>query len=382
MAIETRTFESKSSDAVYTAKLDPRTGESSCNCPGWRNKREGKPRQCKHTLFLEAEYREERGAAASTIRRHTRAEAAAGRAQAAPQVVKVPKPHVLGDYSPVPTPKMQPTTAPPVAAPKPMLASAMVDAVTGAAFDARYGSGEWVMEEKLDGHRLTVTVKDGQVHAFSRATNARALPPHIIEQMRSLPPGVYDGELVAPSGKAWDVTVIGTHLVFVIFDLLECGGSLCGLPYAHRRSLLLSLLRALPEGQMAVSTVESLPPSWAGVQAIWARGGEGVILKRVASTYRPDHRSADWVKVKAVHAATLTITAFQPGKSGPYSALELRDAGGASTTVKTLDNALLRAIAADPGAYLGRRVVVSYQEKTPSGSYRHPMFDHFAGEGE
>ena len=43
-------FDSSSSDGLfYTVELNTKTGESSCNCPGWTFKRSGKERSCKHT---------------------------------------------------------------------------------------------------------------------------------------------------------------------------------------------------------------------------------------------------------------------------------------------------------------------------------------------
>jgi hypothetical protein len=45
-------------------------------------------------------------------------------------------------------------------------------------------------------------------------------------------------------------------------------------------------------------------------------------------------------------------------------------------------NALLRQVNADPEAFRGRRVVITYQEPTPSRGYRYPGFDHFASDGE
>jgi bifunctional non-homologous end joining protein LigD len=284
----------------------------------------------------------------------------------------------------------RPTVAPAAAPPAPMLASAMTTRRTGVAFDALYARDTgWLMEEKIDGHRCTVVVKAGAVVAYSRpragaaGANVRELPARIVAQLQKFPDGTYDGELVAPSGKAWDVTVIGAQLVFVAFDLLALRGqSTIAMPYGARRGELLDVLATMPRDQTAISTVESVFPSWAAIEAIWARGGEGVILKRIASTYQPGHRSPDWIKVKAVHAATCTITGFEAGKSGPYSKLALRDADGHETTVKTLGTALLADIARAPASFVGRRVVISYQEKTPGGSYRHGIFDHFAGPGE
>jgi len=139
----------------------------------------------------------------------------------------------------------------------------------------------------------------------------------------------------------------------------------------------------MPAGaSLPASCAAAVPVTLEAVAEIWNRGGEGAILKRTASTYQPGKRSADWLKVKKVGAATLTITGFEAGKSGPYSTLALRGEDGKTTTVKTKDNATLAAITANPDSFIGRRLVISYCELTDSGSYRHGMFDHFAGPGE
>jgi len=269
----------------------------------------------------------------------------------------------------------------------PMLASAMKPPLACAAFDRTYR--DWVLEEKLDGHRVVAFVRDEGVIAFSRprgrsaAPNLRPLDPPIVAQLQRLGPGIYDGELVVPGGHAWDVVRIGATRVLVLFDLLELHGQrLTGLAYTARREQLLRELAMLPRDQTALSTVESVPASWAMVQAIWRRGGEGAVLKRPDSAYRPGHRSPDWVKVKPHPHATLTVVGFEEGLSGPCSAFLLRDDTGTITTVKVLGHALLREVTARPSTFIGRRVVISYQQRTPSGTYRHGIFDHFAGDGE
>jgi len=370
--MKTFTFASSSGAGVYTAIVAD-DGKLLCNCKGWTMRRANQPRHCKHTKQI---------AIGQTVSERGEFVYLAS----VPDGELVPAARVDGLPNMRPPVKIRKasTSAPPA----PMLASAMTDPVSGAAFDRQFSTG-WLMEEKIDGHRCTVVVSGGTVQGYSRpragakAANVRELAPHIVAQLARFPDGIYDGELVAPSGKAWDVTVVGTRLVFVIFDVLACNGlDLTSAPYGERREALLDILGRMPDGQTAISTVESLAPSWAGVLAIWKRGGEGVILKRTSSTYRPGYRSPDWLKVKEAHAATLTIIGFEAGKSGPFSALVLRDGAGIETTVKTLGNRLLADVERAPKSYLGRRVVISYQEKTPAGTYRHGIFDHFAGTGE
>lgn len=280
----------------------------------------------------------------------------------------------------------------------PMLASAMtVDAVTGAAFDARYAEG-WALEEKLDGHRCVV-LKVGSTFQWQSRPNRgkpaimKPLPAHIAAAMSSMEDGAYDGELVnsAPGASSSDVTRIGARLIFVAFDVLTLASDpdVAGRSYEDRRYVLLCELAKMPADQRSVSTVESLTPTWATVEAIWARGGEGAILKRVGSTYGFGYRGPDWVKVKRRIYITMTVVGFKAGKNGwrggtadPYAALKLRADDGSETTVKTPDDATLRAIAANPSAFLGRRVVIHYQQRMATGGYRHPMFDHWAGVAE
>jgi len=271
-----------------------------------------------------------------------------------------------------------------------MLASSVPKLPHAADFD-RVFAADWLLEEKLDGHRCIIRVRDAEVAAWSRpqpgkggVALSRALPPEMVAVLRTLPTGDYDGEIVNAHGtKSWDVVRKTAHQVFVAFDLLRIADyDVLHMPYEHRRGTLLEALRRLPPTQNRVSTVESSTPSWAAVQAIWKRGGEGAIVKRRTSPYQPGARSGDWVKVKTVHNATLTIIGFEAGKNGPYSALQLRDAQNRETTVKTPDRATLDRITLAPHSFVGREVVISFQERTPSGSYRHGRFDHFAGPAE
>jgi hypothetical protein len=352
--VEEWRFPSSSGAAVYTMKRHP-DGSLSCNCPGWIFKRSGQERSCKHT----------RGALPVFTS-----------ATVAPRAAVQPR-----------APEVVPATLAGMSAPAPMLASAMTTPVTGAAFDRAYSG--WLMEEKHDGHRVVVVVRDGTVAAWSRprageAAKRRTLPDQLQAALAHLDNGIYDGELVTPGGQSWDVVRIGGRLVFIAFDALEINGvDMKGWQYLDRRRALLDQLRRLPREQQSVTCTESHPASWARVEAIWARGGEGAILKRPDSGYQPGRRSPQWVKVKESNSAVLTVVGFEAGKMGPFSKVKLIDAHGVACQVKTLDNATRADIARlGERRFLNSRLVISYQTKTPSGSYRHPMFDHWAGPGE
>lgn len=340
----TQTFESSSSSAIHTAKLNTATGEASCTCQGWRFQRPGQPRGCKHTKQLQS----------------TRGEAQA------PVAVET-------------------TAASAPSAPKPMLASAM----TKTTF-ATYQNECWQLEEKFDGHRVIVRKAGTQVTAWSRPRSGkdalvRQLPPALVEAVRTLPDGTYDGELVTPGGRSWDVARVDAAKQLVLFDVLDVfGQSTVALSYTDRRAALALAVEhyTRADGGDLIRLPESLPVTWEAVEVIWARGGEGAILKRVTSTYQLGKRSSDWVKVKKSGSATLTLVGYEAGKTGAYATLKLRGDDGKETTVKTLTNALRAQIEAAPESFIGRRVVISFCEFTDSGSFRHGIFDHFAGEGE
>jgi bifunctional non-homologous end joining protein LigD len=275
---------------------------------------------------------------------------------------------------------------PPVGYVNPMLASAM----TGEKSLDDFGD-DWVMEEKYDGVRVVVSVEDGgKVKAWSRPKEGkvgltRTLPSHIVHALGILPPGTYDGELIAGTDqKSYDVSRLDKEhtLRLVLFDILRCiGRPTLGLTYRERHELLDKIFDRVTSDHLWLA--RSAPISDEALQAIWQRGGEGVILKRLASTYRAGWRSPDWVKIKKVSAATCVITGYEEGLNGPYSKVALRSDEGVECTAKTKNNKLLADMKRNPKKFIGKRLVIQHYGKTPAGKYRGPIiWDHLAGEGE
>lgn len=352
--MQTFSFPSKSSNAIYTASISD-SGRLQCDCRGWIVRREGKPRHCTHTKDIVA----------------TKALAVEEREGYM---------FVVDGEAPAPTPAPKPAPFVPLAFVNPMLSSP-IDA-HGWPKQATH----WALEEKFDGHRVIVSVDaDHNVTAWSRPRAgsggkglSRELPPHILADFQTFPRGTYDGELIFPGGKSPDVAKLinAPKLKFVVFDLPKLlGQDLTGQKFSERRAYLDELFKLAQPVSVFLSQL--LPVTKATVDAIWARGGEGAILKRLASTYRPGHRSPDWLKVKTLFSAELTCIGFEAGECGPYSKAMLRDDAGIETTVKVLTADQRREIAANPAAFIGRRLATEYIEKMPSGKYRHMIFDHW-----
>lgn len=385
-------FPSSSSDKTYHTMIGD-NGLLSCDCPGWTVKKLNKVRECKHTkkvagdLGLSLIERDGQWFVmdpADELMREVSGAASIEGVQSSPSPAHGDR---MGT-TPLITKRQE--TAPEVKDGfiSPMLASAMPEGKTADNFNS-----EWIAEEKFDGHRLIVRV-DAQhvrgVSAWSRLSNIRTLPRHIQSLMAMMPIGVYDGELIVPSSQhSYSVTAgQSTGLeALVLFDMLETNGTSIMNNEFHIRRAFLEIAYDTFTGHdldltPPITLAAQFKPSVAAVQEIWDRGGEGAIIKKRSAKYNPGWRSPDWVKVKAVLSAVLTIVGYETGKNGPYSIIRLKDAQGVETTVKTLDNETMRLIQQDPFSVIGRRLVISYQEKMPSGKYRHPMFDHFAGDSE
>lgn len=195
-----------------------------------------------------------------------------------------------------------------------------------------------------------------------------------------------------------------TPVTYVIFDLLYVDGrSLMGEPYEVRRRELETLGLRGPSWQV---------PSYqrgegkAFLAASRDRGLEGIVAKRLDSSYQPGRRSLDWLKVKNVRRQEVVIGGWVAGqgrREGELGALlvgyydedgaepRLRFAGKVGTGFDAAALRLLRdrlePLRADHSPFTGRqpqkdavfvepRLVceVEFSEWTGSGTLRHPSY--------
>ncbi len=267
--------------------------------------------------------------------------------------------------------------------------------------------GVWALNEKYDGHRMTVRIYEGQIRAWSRDGLAQILPPQIAELAKTFPNCYLDGERNIPGEKCYNVKETGNadRLCFHVFDILDIGGAnAMDHPYTERRRLLEGLFNAVK-----VPPAIHLAPSWningeedveVALRRIWSAGGEGVILKRLAGKYFPGKRPAGvWVKMKKLQSAVLTVIGFEPGKgeiidNGPFARVILEDEGGQQTSVKTKNRKELEKFESEARnresfflpvqgplhPAIGRKLRIEYTERTADGSYREPRWDRWESE--
>jgi bifunctional non-homologous end joining protein LigD len=197
---------------------------------------------------------------------------------------------------------------------------------------------EWAYEFKWDGVRALATISGGRVrlHARSGAEITIAYP-----ELGGLPAAladagitdaVLDGEIVAldeagkPSfralsermhvrdrGRARQLAAT-QPVTYMIFDVLSANGSdICTVPYIQRRELLESI-----GPHLGASGRWVVPPSFsdaeATVEVAHSMALEGVVAKRLNSTYRPGTRSPDWIKVKDDRTGDYVIGGWRVGR--------------------------------------------------------------------
>jgi len=189
----------------------------------------------------------------------------------------------------------------------------------------------WAYEMKWDGVRAVVYIDGGRARALSR--NDRDVTVSYPE-LRALGLSlgttqvVLDGELVAFTDGRPNFGTLQQRMhvanassarklaeeipvVYVIFDLLHLDGrSLLKLAYSGRRELLESLELTGPSWQ----TAPVFHDSGADVLAASAGAGmEGVVAKRLDSSYLPGRRSSSWIKVKHARTQEVVIGGWHPG---------------------------------------------------------------------
>jgi bifunctional non-homologous end joining protein LigD len=230
--------------------------------------------------------------------------------------------------------------------------------------------GGWAFEIKWDGVRAICQSEPGRMRLHSR--NLLDITPRYPELSRlnralSHHRAVLDGEVVAldAEGKpsfgalqrrmhvAAESTVRRLAreipVTYVIFDLLWLDGHLLmELPYEERRARLAEL--DLGDGERW-RVPDYVVGHGAQLLAATAQQGlEGVIAKRLESTYEPGRRSASWVKVKNLYRQEVVVGGWVPGDGrrrdrigallvGVWENGELRHIGrvGTGFTEKELD---------------------------------------------
>jgi bifunctional non-homologous end joining protein LigD len=254
----------------------------------------------------------------------------------------------------------------------------------------------WAAEVKWDGVRAIAYCLPGRLQLQSRnLRDVTAQYPEVRRLSRQLGAvdAVLDGELVAfdedglPSFERLQQRIHQTDenvvrrrmkshpVTYVIFDLLYLDGrDLTAEPYSRRRELLEGLDLSGPSWQTpsySTGHAEEL------LAASAKQGLEGIVLKRLDSSYAPGKRGGAWLKVKNVGRQEFVIGGWMPGEGrrrdrlgaillGYFDDGELHYAGkvGTGFSDRDLDE-------------LGERLAPLARETNPFAARRGPRQAHF-----
>jgi DNA ligase-1 len=290
---------------------------------------------------------------------------------------------------------------------------------------------EWpcIVTEKLDGIRRILIKENGVCRLFSRSGHEDFGLVDIVADAAYLPDNrVYDGELLAIGNFKDSIAlrqasssrsaIKGTKhgLSFNVFDMLPVeefyagksediaavrkmllGATLMDESIQHLEGLEknwpmliasygihkeLEFIKPVPILGF-VRSLEQIDPI---VEAIWARGGEGVMLN-TADGYYEVKRSKALLKVKHTEEHILTIVDFIEGTGkfdGMLGSLVVDYKGVKVGVGSGFDDALRQRIWTEPEKFIGRKVEVeTFGESTNSAGTRSlncPIFVRFADE--
>ena len=210
-----------------------------------------------------------------------------------------------------------------------------------AAADEPFDSPEFTYEPKWDGVRTIAFVDGGEVRLQTRnlldCTRQYPEGTQVAEAMTGAYQAIVDGEIVALDEKGVpsfqrlqprmhvtdDSTVRklrrSTPVIYQVFDLLYADGEdLTRKPLRERLRRLdeaLTPMGAIRRSEGFVGTGVAL------FEAAKEQGLEGIIAKRLDSTYQPGARSPAWVKVKAFRTMDCVIGGWTAGQGGRASTL-------------------------------------------------------------
>ncbi len=248
------------------------------------------------------------------------------------------------------------------------------------------------VEPKLDGIRCFAVVRDGVAQLFARSgkliTNFDST---IGKQLLLLGDGCYDGELMGQdftslmrqAYRKENVDTSETSLqLFDYLPLKEWTSGVTKMSCNDRKEALLDKMTLADIDFNIVSPVERshIPPDYSEIKDLHdnyvAQGYEGAMIKDLNAPYRFG-RGYEVMKLKVFHDVDLKIKSLEEGtgkhtgKLGSvtvvFNGVEVRVGSGFSDSNR---EEIWRA----PDSFVGRVIEVRYQEVTPDGSLRFPVF--------
>ena len=187
-----------------------------------------------------------------------------------------------------------------------------------------FDSPDWIFEPKLDGYRaIAVVDSTGNARIWSR----NHLPleskfPTVGQSVNklNLSSTILDGEVVALDSNGiprfqllqrWQKRPTAP-LVYYLFDVLWSEGNDYTSQNVLKRRERLAQIISPVEGIQVGTWVPTRGQDLFSVAK--EKGLEGIVAKRIASTYQPGQRTKDWLKIKSRSQQEFVVGGFTEGK--------------------------------------------------------------------
>ena len=191
-----------------------------------------------------------------------------------------------------------------------------------------FNDPDWVFEVKWDGIRAIAYVDDTVSLKTRNDKELITKFPELRELSTLIKDVVLDGEIVILTDGLPDFQAVASRnqasnpqeieslaaqrpATYIVFDILEADGlSLIDHPLRERVEIL---KKRLKQGRYVV---RSEPIKEYGIeyyQAATQKNLEGIMAKRLASTYQPGTRSPDWLKIKKVKTCDCVVFGYTKG---------------------------------------------------------------------
>lgn len=181
-------------------------------------------------------------------------------------------------------------------------------------------TSDWAIEYKWDGIRAQIIKRDEQTFVWSRGEELITDKFPELEQIiaKGTQDFVIDGELLAYDGQPLNFQLLQTRIgrknvtkkvqttcpiAYFAYDILELNGEdLRQKPYQERRSLLHTIVNDLNTPEMVKMPQAYVFQEWEEVSAMrndaMAQNAEGIMLKKIDSTYESGRKTGLWYKWK------------------------------------------------------------------------------------
>jgi bifunctional non-homologous end joining protein LigD len=283
-----------------------------------------------------------------------------------------------------------------------------------------FDSAEHLFEIKWDGTRTLSFIDQGRYRLVNRRRVDMTDRYPEFAFLAQLPPGtMLDGEMVVLRDGKPDFGLLqsreqsrtplkirtlarSTPASYIVFDLLyENFQSVMARPLQARRERLRELVKPYGQGRLVLSE-GIVGQGKAFFQEACRQGLEGVVAKRLQSSYLPGRRTDAWIKIKRSALIDCAIIGFVPAGQDDFRSLilaaqdqgQLRCVGKVGTGFpnklrrrlnellwarlrpKPLVPCRIRGKWVEPGLYCR----VSCMERTSSGELRAPVFEELIEE--